>query len=341
MTPRETKTAFGHEAALAQLQSLATQNRLPHGILISGPQGIGKATLAYQFIRGLLGEDEGTAARITAGSHAGLLVIEPEFDLKKNEYAREIIVDQARKIGGFFALTAAENSWRIVLIDSADALNTQAANAILKVLEEPPERSLLLLISHQPSLLLPTIRSRCQMLRMAPLSTDDFDRVMVHLMPEVDKNERALLAEFTGHAPGLAAEYAECAAAEIYAEIIDIFSHLPAYPAAKIHSFADRLVRERTHANWRIFTRLMLLALSRAAKCAAGLPLTWLVEHEETTLRTLAQLRGADYWGEKWAECAEEFSVAERLHLDYKQVIIAFFHSVNTQEGFHSGMTAA
>lgn len=340
--PRETTRLYGHEAPLAKLTELHAKDKLPQGLILAGPRGTGKATLAYHFIRQLLaGENEAAARRITAGSHADLLVIEPEFDAKKGEYNAEIKAEAAREIGAFFSMTPAESKYRAVLIDSADALTQTAANAILKELEEPPEAALLILIAHQPDLLLPTIRSRCHFLRLAPLTPDACDDAMRQLLPDASSKERAFLAQVTDGAPGLAAEYTEREAAAIYADIIEIIKDLPALPHSKIHALSERVSRSKPHENWRIFTRLMLFLLGRAAKLAAGQTIESISEEEGAALNNMVRLRPAPYWAEKWQSCADEFLVAQRLHLDYKQVMIAFFHTIHAEQGFSSKMSAA
>src|SRR5262249_4560580 len=148
--------------------------------------------------------DEAAAHRIAAGSHADLLVVEQEYDEKKEEYAREIPVAQAREISQFLALTPGEGRWRVVIVDAADALNANAANAILKILEEPPPQAVLLLVSHNPGRLLPTIRSRCRMLRLKPLNDKAFAAAMEHIAPGMEAQEYATLAELSDKSPGVA-----------------------------------------------------------------------------------------------------------------------------------------
>ncbi|NBX04404.1 MAG: AAA family ATPase [Alphaproteobacteria bacterium] len=159
--PKSNPTLLGHETQLSSLWADYESGKLAHGWLISGPRGIGKATLAYHFARGLLsGELEMDDSnpifqRILADSHTDFRVIEPEYDPKKEEFAREISVEQAREIAQFMRLTPGESNWRVVIVDSIDQLNVNAANAILKILEEPPAQAILMLISHNPGKLLP------------------------------------------------------------------------------------------------------------------------------------------------------------------------------------------
>jgi len=329
LTPRTNTELFGHNAAEAQFLRDLDNGKLAHGWLISGPEGIGKATLVYRFARIMLGMDDRTASRITAGSHTDMLVIEPIYDPKKEEFAREISVEQAREIGQFLSLTPGEGAWRVVIVDAIDQLNNNAANAILKILEEPPAQAILLLISHNPGKLLPTIRSRCRNLRLAPLGHADFAKVMEQLAPDADMHA---LGELSGYSPGVALKLKEQGAAELYAGILDIVETATALHAAKIHAFAETIGTGAMHANWRIFSRLMLTLLARVAQTAAGAEVRAISTQESLVLRKLAELHPAHVWAEKWQAAASQFSLAEARHLDYKQIIITFFHSLNARE---------
>lgn len=188
--PRETAALFGHREAEATLLSAYRSSRIPHAWLIGGPPGIGKATLAYRFARFVLAhpEPEGAAVQdgatlavdgndadarhIAAGSHGALLVLERTLN-ERGVLRTAIAVDDARKTVGFFGATAAGGGWRICIVDTVDELNANSANALLKVLEEPPPRSLFLLLSNAPARVLPTIQSRCRRLLLRPLSIDD------------------------------------------------------------------------------------------------------------------------------------------------------------------------
>src|SRR5205814_6509761 len=160
---------------------LVEAGRLPHAILLSGPRGIGKATFAFRLARFLLagpedlpaemfGETEkgglaidsesGVFRRVASGGHADLLTVERAYDPRRRRMRGEIVVGDTREISAFLRLTPAEGGWRVVIVDGADEMNRNAANALLKILEEPPQRALLLLVAHSPGRLLPTIRSR-------------------------------------------------------------------------------------------------------------------------------------------------------------------------------------
>ena len=203
--PRANPDLSGHAAAEETLKTAAESGRLAHAWLFRGPRGIGKATLAFRFARWLLassgasslaapappslfgddmapeaiGSDEGLFVapenpvfrRVAAAGHADLMTIEVGLD-DRGRRRREIVAADVREVGRFLSMTPAEGGWRVVIIDSADDMNRHAANAVLKVLEEPPRRAVLLLVSHNPGRLLATIRSRCRSLALRPLAND-------------------------------------------------------------------------------------------------------------------------------------------------------------------------
>lgn len=178
--PRKTHAMVGHLAAEQELMQALTGSRPHHAWMLTGPKGVGKATLAYRAARVLLGarqnglrpfdtdEDDPIATRIAAGSHPDLLVVRRSIG-KNNKLRQEIVVDDARALTAFFAMQPAEGGWRVAVIDCVDELNRNAANALLKSLEEPPARALVLLICHAPGGALVTIRSRCRRLALGPL----------------------------------------------------------------------------------------------------------------------------------------------------------------------------
>ncbi len=347
--PNTATALFGHKEAEGRLFDDAERGRLPHGLIISGPKGIGKATLAYRFARALLSGEptfdmsstHPVFRRVAAGSHSDLLVIEPLFDEKKEEYAREISVEQAREVAKFLSLTPAEGDWRVVIIDSADAMNVNAANAILKILEEPPPQAILMLIAHQPGLLLPTIRSRCHTLGLKPLPVTEFVKAVTHILPDMDSKRLAAYAQLAGGAPGRAIQYEGQGAIELYDDILGLLADLPAIEPQALHAFADSTLAGTPHERWRLLSQLMLFLFERVTKQAAKAEVDTISIKEDNTLKNLARLHPAGVWAARWQHCADQFLLTERLHLDYKQVIIAFFHSIASQEGFQLGNTAA
>ena len=150
----------------------------------------------------------------------------------------QIVVDDIRKLTGFFQMSATDGGRRVVIIDAADDMNTQAANALLKMLEEPPERCTLLLITHQPSRLLPTIRSRCRTLRLGTLNGEQMHSAMVQAEVEADANATAL-AELSGGSVGEAMRLSLLGGLQIYTEILGILGSLPNMDRARTLRLAE------------------------------------------------------------------------------------------------------
>jgi DNA polymerase III subunit delta' len=188
--PRETTAWFGHRDAEMALLDAYRGGRIPHAWLIGGAQGIGKATLAYRMARFVLAHRDPSATsvqraetlqvepthpvarHVAAGAHGGLLTLERSLN-DKGVMRTVITVDETRETIGFFGSTAAVEGWRVCIVDTVDELNPNAANALLKILEEPPQQSLFLLVSHAPARVLPTIQSRCRKLPMRPLAVSE------------------------------------------------------------------------------------------------------------------------------------------------------------------------
>jgi DNA polymerase III subunit delta' len=195
--PRETTAFFGHRTAERALLDAYRSGRVPHAFLIGGPPGIGKATLAYRFARFALAHPDPTAPavqkaetlaldpyhpvvqRVAAQAHTDLLALERVVNENTGKLYTVIRVEDVRRSVTFFGSTAGEGGWRVCIVDTADELQyPQASNALLKVLEEPPPRALLLLVSHAPQRLLATIRSRCRRLNLRPLDAADVARAV-------------------------------------------------------------------------------------------------------------------------------------------------------------------
>ena len=195
--PRETPELYGHIEAERALLDAYRSGRIPHAWLLGGPQGIGKATLAYRMARFVLAHPDpyaravqdadtldvdpghSVARHISSGAHGGLLTLERTVN-DKGVMRQFIVVDQTRETVPFFGSTAAIDGWRVCVVDSIDEVNANGANALLKILEEPPKNSLFFLVSHSPARLLPTILSRCRKLPMRPIASDDVVQAIIH-----------------------------------------------------------------------------------------------------------------------------------------------------------------
>jgi DNA polymerase-3 subunit delta' len=346
--PRENPELLGHEEAEALLSGAVASGRLAHGWLITGPRGIGKATLAFRFARhllagggaqaqapGLFGAAEPAAAglrldpghpvfrRVASGGHADLITVERSWDEKKKKRRNEIVIGDVRDIGQFLHLTPAEGGWRVVVIDCAEDMNRNAANAVLKVLEEPPRRSVLLLVSHAPGRLLPTIRSRCRRLALKPLADTQVRALLARYRPELKPADQALLVWLAQGSIGRALALAEESGLELYRELGEQLSRLPDLDIPALHDFADRLARDREGQSFRTAADLLEGWMARLLRTASlGSPDPGIPPEEARILGRLAGVRGLDQWLALWEKVTRLIAGAEQADLDLKQVWI-------------------
>jgi DNA polymerase-3 subunit delta' len=332
--PRRESSLLGHEGAERLFLDAFRRGRLAHAWLIAGPRGIGKATLAFRIARFLLarasvsasadsldvGPEHPVFARIAAFAHADLFTLEPGFD-ENRRLRGEIVIDDVRKLIGFFALTAAESGYRIAVVDAADQLNRNAANALLKLLEEPPPQSLLLLVAHQPGLLLPTIRSRCRRLKLSPLPEAITEQIIARHLPEMPVDERTLLAKLSEGSPGRALELAALGGLELHREMLAILADLPDLDHDRVHAFSDRFSRGDAHVFYDGFIRW----LERTIKAAADAE--DIAQHPSPLVRIMTR-RKLPRWVETWENLNRLFLRADRLALDRKAVILSAFLSL-------------
>jgi DNA polymerase III subunit delta' len=260
--PRETFALFGHAEAERALLDEYRSGRIAHAWLIGGPAGIGKATLAYRMARFVLAHpdpaapsvqkatslavppDSPAARRIASRGHPDLLVLERTLD-DAGKRRTTITVDQVRRTIGFFGSTAGEGGWRICIVDSADELShPQASNALLKVLEEPPPRSLFLVMSHAPGRLLPTIRSRCRRLALRPLGEADMVAAAAGALG--GEADAATLRQAAPAADGSVARAIALSGGPQLAlrdKVLDLLEALPATDPRALHALGDSLER--------------------------------------------------------------------------------------------------
>jgi DNA polymerase-3 subunit delta' len=345
--PRENALLIGHEAAEATLLQAYNSGRLSHAWLFTGPRGIGKATLAYRFARFLFAEGGARASggglfaapasslavasshrvfrQVASGGHPDLLVVERGVDPKRRRQRREIVADEARRVADFLHLTSALGGWRVVIVDGADLMNSHAANSLLKILEEPPKQTVLLLASDNPGRLLPTIRSRCRTVVLKPLDDRKITDLLQHYRVDISERDRDLLVDLAEGSIGRALDLAAGDGVGLYQNIFSFLNELPKLNFETLHGFADRLARPGAEDSFSLFAELLSLGVARLVMTGTKPP-TSLSRGEDQIMRRLVGRRGLDQWVEVWEKLTHLFAQAEGINLDRKQVVLnAFF----------------
>ena len=300
----------GQDRPVDQFLSAWSSDKLHHAWLLAGPKGVGKATFAYCAARAILANAAGPPSGlpglesddghpivklIEAGSHPDMRVLERLVNEKTGSLARNISVDQVREIGEFLSLTPALSAWRVVIIDTVDDLETSGANALLKILEEPPANTVFFLVSHAPGRLLATIRSRCRRLDFARIDDDAMTSILARCAPDLGAAEREKLIVMSFGSVGRALAFAELG-------------------LAKIEDAALAILRQGDPTNGRRSDLALELGKKGAAdRYAAFLDLApSLIAREARTLDGLSRERALD----AYAKVRELAAIAPRLSLD-------------------------
>lgn len=354
--PRMTRRLFGHEGAEAAFLSAHVSGRQHHAWLISGPRGIGKATLAWRIARFLLTRETGTApglfgaaappesldpppghpvlARVEALSEGRLLLIRRSYEERSNppRLRSVITVDDVRRLRDFFALSAPDGGARVVIIDAADEMNTAAANALLKVLEEPPPAATLLLISHQPARLLPTIRSRCRSLKLAPLAPAELEEALRATGFEAGSETGALWALSAGSV-GEALRLLSGDGPALYARLVALLTRAPGIDRPGVIALADLAARRDEPGRLEMLVGLIAMFLARLVRSGAGHPPdTEAAPGERALLERLAPDSAA---ARLWAELAQVLSGraghSMAVNLDPAAVILDMLLRIDAQ----------
>lgn len=316
--PRETFRLIGQDEALAKAARAIRSGRVPQGLLIGGPPGVGKATLAYRIARYLLKygatadgpddlgvpADDSVSIQIVAKSHSGLKVLKRGLNPETGRLMTVLSVDEIRRLSGFFGLTSGAGGWRIAIVDTADDMNDAAANALLKALEEPPPRAMLMLIAHAPGRLLPTIRSRCQRLMLRPLSAGDLDAELLERMPELAADARASVIRFAGGSLGMALQAAAGEGLVLAGEADRLIDGAAGPDLVALMALAERIAR--TKDGLETFGDFLILTLA-----------------DRIRARAHSGAQNLKPWMIAWEKLRDSFVRTSALHLEPRQTILS------------------
>ena len=328
-TPAECRHVIGHDAAMEKLTGSYRSGRLHHAWLLSGPRGIGKASFAFNFAKYVFSHpDPATAAelydpesipetihrQVAQGGHPELLHLTRPWDEKGKRFKTQLSVEEVRRTLSFYGMTAGAGGWRITIVDAADDMNASAANALLKILEEPPKRSLFFVITHAAGGLLPTIRSRCQLLPMHPLAPEDVSTVLDGMDVQASDNDRqraAVLSE------GSVRRAIQLMRGEVLAEYASFESLMKANAKGDgtdwvaAHKIAESVSRRGQEDAYLLFIDLVTGWIGQQVRANA-----------QSSPEALAG------WAEVWDKASRSVALADAFNLDKKQVILSLFGSL-------------
>ncbi|MGZ5917798.1 MAG: DNA polymerase III subunit delta' [Methyloceanibacter sp.] len=342
--PREVDRLFGHKAGLAEFEDALRSGRLHHAWLLIGPEGIGKATLAYHLAREVLalgeaapgertqvspiGDNHPVFRKVAALSHPNLLLLRRSWNEKSKRYSQWIGVDEVRRLRSFLGHSAGEVGWRVVIVDRADELNQNAANALLKALEEPPQRTLFLLVAMAEGRIPVTIRSRCRTLRVTALDAKDLEEAAgAALARDGYEIDAELLATALALSQGSVRRALELATGEgigLYRELLAALGRLPELDGPRLHRLVERLGGASDSERLDLFLSLLLGLLERLIRAAATRE--ELSSDERELARRLFASSNLPHWVEVWHAIGRAKADAASLNLDRSLLVLEAFY---------------
>lgn len=317
--PSKASNIIGHDDAWKEVVTTWKTGRMPHCWLLTGPKGVGKATFAYK-MAAFVNPDKNTVR-----------VLKKEPDDKGAKLKTIISVDEVRALKSSFIMRATEQQWRICLIDTIDDMNLNAANALLKLIEEPPPRTIFILLSHEPNKLLPTIRSRCRVLGLQPLTP--YHVVSFLMQHDIDPALAQVASILAEGSIGKAAIYAQAVYQDITQQVQYILEHLPALDTARVLQLVDNAQTNNKDKGTINLVNILTILLARMTRCIALQQPCNLLLPQEPVWHKLWPQQTASVWAESVFDIKKSFEEAHTLHLDpHRTILDMFFNLKSTAE---------
>ena len=343
--PREQSELVGHAQAEQQLLKAYMGGKAHHAWILGGSRGIGKATLAYRFARFALkypepselnsppttlhvDPDDPVFRRVASSGHSDVFVARRIYDLKSKRLRSEISAETIRKTSQFYTRTAGEGGWRLCIVDAADDMNKTAANALLKVLEEPPPRALFILVAHAPGRLLATIRSRCINLQLNGLSAEDLATVLRQNGSDEDLSGLQELAALSRGSPGRALELLRGKGWSNFQDFAKLIASAPNTDHKALTAFAERIGARGAEAEFRLFFELLSDWLAASIRRRATTPdSSTVLSAAQWADRAMPQNRLGE-WSKAWQQITHSIERTNALNLDRKQTVLQAIHTI-------------
>ncbi len=327
--PAECKNLIGHDDVIGDLFGSYKSGRMHHAWLFNGPRGIGKASTALTFAKYILSNPDAVNlpeefdhsaitdkvnGQIAAGAHPDLLHLTRPWDTKTGKFKTKLSVEEVRRTQSFYGMTAGGGGWRITIVDATDDMNVSAANALLKILEEPPKRSLFFVLNHTTGRLLPTIRSRCRSVNMPELSQDEVLTVINNLGVQASDADKSHASNLSNGSARRAIQLLHGDTLQNFRTFEKIMNDGAIGTASEwliIHKLADSLSRKGQEDNYHMFLDLVI---------------SWIgLQVRNNPTQHVSVLAG---WAEVWDKANRSVTLSDAYNLDKKQVILTLFHDL-------------